>query len=44
MKLDQNYAAMMLTEILYEQKLINKEILQAVYEKVKAAPANASAA
>lgn len=35
MKLDKDYAALMLIEILYERKLINRETLQAVREKLK---------
>ena len=35
MKLDKDYAALMLAEILYERKLINKETLQVVREKLK---------
>ena len=34
-KLDKNYAALMLIEILYERKLINWETLQAVREKLR---------
>ena len=35
MKLDKDYAALMLVEILYERKLVNKETMQAVREKLK---------
>ena len=35
MKLDKDYAALMLIEILYERKLVNKETMQAVREKLK---------
>lgn len=35
MKLDKDYAALMLIEILYERKLVNKETMQAVGEKLK---------
>ena len=35
MKLDNDYAALMLIEILYERKLVNKETMQAVREKLK---------
>ena len=35
MKLDKDYAALMLIEILYERKLIKKETLQAVREKLR---------
>lgn len=35
MKLDKDYAALMLIEILYERKLINRETIQAVREKLK---------
>ena len=35
MKLDKDYAALMLIEILYERELINRETLQAVREKIK---------
>ena len=35
MKLDKDYAALMLAEILYERKLINRETLQTVREKLK---------
>jgi len=34
-KLDKDYAALMLIEILYERKLINRETIQAVREKLK---------
>ena len=33
--MNKDYAALMLIEILYERKLINKETLQAVREKLK---------
>ena len=35
MKLDKDYAVLMLMEILYERKLITKETLQAVREKLR---------
>ena len=35
MKLDKDYAALMLMEILYERKLINRETLQVVREKLR---------
>ena len=35
MKLDKDYAVLMLIEMLYERKLINRETLQAVREKLK---------
>ena len=35
MKLDKDYAALMLMEILCERKLITKETLQAVREKLR---------
>ena len=35
MKLDKDYAALKLAEILCERKLINRETLQAVQEKLK---------
>ena len=35
MKLDKNYAALKLIEILYERNLINRETLLAVWEKLK---------
>ena len=34
-KLDKDYAALMLIEILYERKLINRETIQAVREKLR---------
>jgi hypothetical protein len=35
MKLDRDYAALMLMEILYEQGLVNKETLQAARQACK---------
>lgn len=35
MKLDRDYAALMLMEILYEQGLVNKETLQAARQTCK---------
>ncbi len=35
MKLDRDYAALMLMEILYEQGLVNKETLQAAWQACK---------
>lgn len=35
MKLDKDYAALMLVEILYERKLINRETVQAIREKLR---------